>query len=162
MAGAGADERTFETLRRMAGAAGDPQAQRQFMIALAGAKDPAIAQQALDLAISPEVPPSLSPVMIRAVAAEHPELAWRFAVAHKDALTPRLDPALQLSFFPRLLRGSSDPAQADALHAFAEKAYPPGSRSDAAKAEAEVRRKADVRAKRLPEIDRWLAGRPKA
>ncbi len=161
MAGASADTRTFEVLRRMALDAADPQAQRQFMVALSGAKDSAIAQKALDLSLSPEVPPSLSQVMIRAVAAEHPDLAWAFAVAHKDALAPRLDPSLQLSFFPRLLRGSSDAARADALHAFAEKAYPPASRSEAAKAEAEVRRKAEVRVKRLPEIDRWLARAPK-
>ena len=157
IAGRQADAAAFDALRLKARSAHDPQEQRQYLLALARAEDPAIAQRALDLSLSPEVPATLGPVMVRVVAARHPDLAWRFALAHRAELTPRLDPSQQISFMPTVLRASSDPARADDLHAYAEKTYPPGGRREATRAEAEIRRKADVKSRCLPEIDRWLA-----
>ena len=158
IAGNQADAAAFEALRLRARSANDPQEQRQYLLALSRAKDPAIAQKALELSLSPEVPATLGPVMVRTVAVRHADLAWRFALAHRSELTPRLDPSQQISFMPSVLAASNDPARAEELHAYAEKTYPPGGRRDAGKVEAEIRRKADVKSKRLPEIDRWLAG----
>ena len=160
IAGAHADAAVFESLRARAQSAHDPQAQRQLLIALSRARDPAIAVKALTLSLSPEVPPLISHVMIGTVAVEHPELAWRFALDHRDAVERTIDPALRRSFIPGLLRPSTDAARADELHAFAQKAYPEGARREAGRVEAEVRRRADVRSRRLPEIDRWLAAGP--
>ena len=162
IAGNQADAAAFEALRARARAASDPQEQRQYLLALSRAKNPAIAEKALELSLSPEVPATLGPVMVRTVAARHADLAWRFALAHRSELTPRLDPSQQVSFMPSVLASSNDPARADELHAYAEKTFPPGGRRDASRAEAEIRRKADVKSRRLPDIDRWLAARAKA
>ncbi len=157
IAGRQADASAFDALRLRARSAPDPQEQRQYLLALAQAKDPAIAQKTLELSLSPEVPATLGPVMMRIVAARRPDLAWRFALAHRAELTPRLDPSQQISFMPRLLWTASDPARADELHAYAEKTYPPGGRREANRVEAGIRRNADVKSRCLPEIDRWLA-----
>ena len=157
IAGAQADTAGFEVLRAAAGRAGDPAEQRQDLIALSRAEDPVVAGKALALALSPEVPATFGPVMIRTVALRHPDLAWRFALDHRGELGSRLDPPQQLDFIPGLLAASSDIARAGELHAFIERTYAPGSRREAGKVEAEIRRKAEVRARRLPDIDRWLA-----
>ena len=78
-------------------------------------------------------------------------------MAHKADLDARADPSLRQSLIPRLLSSASDPALADELHAFALKAFAPGGRREADKVEAQIRHRAEVRAQRLPEIDRWLA-----
>jgi len=157
----------FEALQRLALAATDPLEQRQYLTALSRTEDPALAQRALDFALSPQVQHSAGIVMIRAVAQRHPDIAWRFAMAHKAELDARSDPSEKLSFIPRLLRSASDLALADQLHAFAQANYPEGGRAESDKVEARVRQRADVRANQLPKLDAWLkshaaAGAPPA
>jgi aminopeptidase N len=157
--GGHADATSFEDLRRMAAASSDPYEKRQFLTALAGVEDPALAARALNLSLSDETPATLAPVMIRQVAALHPDLAWDFALANRRALETRLDPSQRLNYFGQLLRDTADAAHADRLHAFAQTAYPAGGRREADKAEARIRQRAEVRRLRLPEIDRWLESR---
>ena len=154
-----ADAATFETLRRLAREARDPQEKRQFLEALAQVRDPRLAGQALSLALSGEVPVTLSPVVIRIVAAEHPDLAWTFAQSHEAAINARLDPSQRLSFIPGLLASSSSEQRADELQVYAARTYPAGGRRESGKVEAGVRERADVRRLRLPEVDRWLQAR---
>ncbi|MGZ6027738.1 MAG: M1 family metallopeptidase, partial [Caulobacteraceae bacterium] len=154
--GLSADAQSFESLAGMAQGAADPQEKRQYLTALAQARDPAIARRALDLALSPMTPVTLSPVVIRRVAARHPRLAFEFATTHAAALKPRLDPSQQVSFVPSLVSPASDATLADALDAYAARTFPEGGRRDAAKASAKVRQQAKVRSGRLPEIDKWL------
>ena len=151
-----ADATAFAALGAMATASADPQQTRLYLVALAGAEDPALAQRALELSLSPQIPATLGPVMIREVARRHAGLAWRFTLAHWAGIVPRLDPSQALNFAPRLLAGQADAASADALHAFALKAFAPGGRREADKVEAGIRQRAEARRLRLPEIDRWL------
>ena len=155
----------FETLQRLALASTDPLEQRQYLSALSRTEDPALAQQALDFALGPQVQHSAGIVMIRAVAQRHPGLAWRFAMAHKAEIDARCDPSEKLSFIPKLLRDATDASLADELHAFALTNYPAGGRSESDKVEARVRQRADVRTGQLPKLDAWLkshagAGKP--
>jgi aminopeptidase N len=154
--GTHADSATFKVLRDMVAAAVDPQEKRQYLDALAGVRDPALANQAMLMTVSQEVPASIAIPMMRVAAARHPQAAWRFALDHKAVFDARSDPSQKLSFIPRLLVGASDSGLADELHAFAAKAYAEGGRREADKVEAGVRFRAKVRARRLPEVDRWL------
>lgn len=146
----------FAALQELARASTDLQAQRQYLTAMARAEDPALALQALDCALGPEVQVSAGMQMIRAAADFHPDLVFDFALAHKAEIDARSDSGERLFFIPHLVRTGADQALADALHAYALKAFPPGGRADADEAEARVRQRAAVRAQRLPEIDRWL------
>ena len=153
----------FEALQRLALASTDALEQRQYLTALAMAEDPALAQRALDFALSPQVQKSAGMVMISTVAKRHPDLAWRFAQTHRAEIDGRSDPSQKLSYIPGLLRTATDASLADELHAFAVKSYPPGGRSESNKVEARVRQRADVRTNQLPKLGVWLkahAGTP--
>ena len=152
----------FDALQRLALASTDPLEQRQYLTAMARAEDPALAQRALDFALSPQVQHSAGMTMIRTVAARRPDLAWRFAMAHKSEIDARSDAGEKLFFIPELLNSAADAALADQLHAFADKAYQPGGRESADKTEARVRQRADVRTNQLPKLDAWLKGRSSA
>ncbi len=104
-----------------------------------------------------KTPISTGMLMIREVATRHPDLAWRFAQAHKAEIDARSDPSQRLGFIPKLLNQAADPGLADELHAFALKSYPTGGRAESDKVEARIRQRADVRARRLPALDQWLA-----
>ena len=150
----------FAALQALAQSSTDPQVQRQAFKDLAGAADLALAQRALDLALDSRTPTSTAMVMIRQVAGHHPDLAWRFALAHKAAIDARSDPGQRLGFIPKLLNQAADAALADELHAFALKTYPSGARAESDKVEARVRQRADVRTRRLPALDQWLKSPP--
>ena len=97
--------------------------------------------------------------MIRDVAVQHPDLAWAFALAHAEALKPRLDPSQSVTFAPDLLRAANDTVWADRLHDYSVSTYPAGARRGADKVEARIRQRAATRRLRLPDMDRWLAGK---
>ena len=149
----------FDALQRLALASTDALEQRQYLSALAQADDPALAQRALDFALSPQVQHSMGMVMIRTVARRHPDVAWRFAMAHRAEIDARSDPSEKLSFIPGLLRAATDASLADELHAFALTNFPAGGRSESDKVEARVRQRADVRTTQLPKLDAWLKAR---
>ena len=159
--GAHADAATFQKLRDLASKAVDPQEKRQYLEALAHARDPQLAQQAMLLTIGNEVPTSIAIPMMRVVANYHPADAWAFAQQHKAVFDARSDPSQKLSFIPRLISSSADAALADQLRDFAQKTYAEGGRRESNKVEAAVRFRAKVRNERLPEMDRWLAAQPK-
>ena len=146
----------FDALQQLALASTDPLEQRQYLSALSRTEDPALAQRALDFALSPQVQHSAGIVMIRAVAQRHPDIAWRFAMAHKAELDARSDPSEKLSFIPKLLRTASDASLADELHAFAVKNFPAGGRAESDNVEARIRQRAAVRTTQLPKLDAWL------
>lgn len=154
--GAHADAATFKVLRDMAANAVDPQEKRQYLEALAGVRDPALARQAMLMTVGQEVPSSIAIPMMRDVAARHSEAAWRFALDHRAVFDARSDPSQKLSFIPRLLSAASDARLADELHAYAARTYAEGGRREADKVEVGVRFRAKVRVQRLPEVDRWL------
>ena len=147
---------TFDALLGLAKATTDSLEQRQYLSALARAEDPVLAKRVLDLALTSQVQTSAGIQMIRGVAASQPDLAWRFARAHKAEIDARCDPSEKLSFIPRLLRSAADAGLADELHAYALSAFPPGGRAEADKVEARVRQRAEVRTARLPALDQWL------
>jgi aminopeptidase N len=157
--GRNADAATYETLVDLARSTTDPAEKEQYLQAIARVADPALAQRALDFSLGPDVPATFTSLMMEYASIEHPELAWRYALAHEPQLTPRLDPALRLYFASYLANNSTDPAMAQAVHAYAVKTFPPGGRREAEKNVARILQRADVRQKRLPDIDRWLSDR---
>ena len=90
IAAANADAATFDRLHKLAQSAKDPTEASQYRAALMTVHDPKLADQALQITISPEVPPQQRNQRSRyvgAVANWHPRLAWSFFKAHSDQLT---------------------------------------------------------------------------
>jgi aminopeptidase N len=151
-----ADPAIWDELHRKAEGAGSPLEQRLYRDALAGARDPALAQRALEYAVGDAVPAQYAPGLVQGVAAEHPELAWRFYLANSERVSRGLDPLRRYSFGPGLAAATRDPAQ---LQAWAERNVPAGSRQAVDQGVAAMRAEAEVVGRVLPEVERWLQAR---
>jgi aminopeptidase N len=154
-----ADAALWERLRKMAAGAQSEMEREQLYALLGAAQDDALTQRALALALSGDVPATLAPVIVSSTATRHPDMALDFTIRHWDRISKMLEVTSALQYVPRLTGNSADPATIDKLNAFAAAHVPENARQDYVLAAARVRYVAKVRATRLPEVDRWLAGK---
>jgi aminopeptidase N len=90
-----ADGATFERLHALAKNAKRESDKRRYLIALMGVGDDALAERALDIALSNEIPPQAEQLrvsLIRALAARHPALAWNGLKANTAKVIDPLGP----------------------------------------------------------------------
>ncbi|MES2149570.1 MAG: M1 family metallopeptidase [Pseudomonadota bacterium] len=152
-----ADAATWDALRSAAQGEKSPMIKDQMYGLLAAASDNALAQRALELALTDEPGLTLSASMIGGVAFAHPDMAFDFAVKNMEKVNQRIDATSRSRYFPGLAGGSSDPAMIGKIKAYAEQNLAAGSRRDADSAVAGINYRLKVRAERLPAIDAWLA-----
>ena len=137
VAGEHADSATYDALLgRARSALGTEEAMRYYH-ALAVARDPALAQRTLELALRPDTPELIATQLPVAVAASgHLDLAWQYTLGHWDALAKRMSPFDRPGYFGAVLSDAADATlAADLLHQ--------GSTRLPADARTEVERAAD-------------------
>ncbi|MEI9932259.1 MAG: hypothetical protein WDM89_17375 [Rhizomicrobium sp.] len=122
-------------------------------------RDRALASKALALTLGDEVALTTRPSIVRAVAIAHPDMGFDFVTAHQQLVMSWLEGDSQNQFAPRIATGSNDPKMIAKLNAYAAAHIPATARGDTVKATSAIGFNADVRAKRLPEVDRWLASK---
>ncbi|WP_426043741.1 M1 family metallopeptidase [Caulobacter sp. DWR3-1-2] len=152
-----ADAAAWDTLHAQAKAEKTPLIRDQLYTQLASAEDDALAAKALELALTDEPGETLSSNMISRVAGLHPDLAFDFAVAHKDAVNGKVDAASATKFIPGLARGSADPAMIGKVTAYAAANLPAASRGEADKSVASITDRIKSRKAALPQITAWVA-----
>jgi aminopeptidase N len=152
-----ADAATYEDLRALAVGAKDALEKEQLFVALASARDPALAARSLEIALGDEVPKSTGPAMLRRVAVQNPDLAWAFALAHLDTLRPRLDAMQRDAFVPGLVAEATNPALLAQLRAYIDQKVPEEARAQVERFHAGLQFRLRVIAEIVPEIDKWLA-----
>jgi aminopeptidase N len=152
-----ADAATWDRIHALALAEKTPMVRDQLYAMLASSRDPALARRALELALTDEPGATVSSSMIEGVAEEYPDLAFDFAIAHKDAVDAKIDTNERIRFYPSLATGSHDPAMPGKMQAFADEFIEAGSRRDADAAVENIHYRIQVRRNRLPTIDAWLA-----
>jgi len=152
-----ADRETYQTFRNLARSAISPLEKQQLYEVLATAEDPALASSSLEIAIGDEAQATTGLSMVRRVAMDNPDLAWRFALSHSDALDARLGPIERHGFYPLLAVASNNPDRLTDVRAFIDRTVPANARQSAERAYSELSFRLKVKADRLPEIDRWLA-----
>lgn len=84
-----ADRAAFDALHAIAKSARDEGESRRFYTALMLVRDPGLAQEALDIALSPEIPTQAESTrfdLVTAAADANPRLSWAFFTAHSDAV----------------------------------------------------------------------------
>jgi aminopeptidase N len=155
--GRNADATAWDALRAQAQAEKTPLIRDQLYTQLASAADPVLAAKALDLALTDEPSETLSANMISTVAKLHPDLAFDFAAAHKDAVNGKVDAASRSKFIPGLARASADPAMIGKVTAYAAANLPAGSRGEADKSVASITDRIKTRKAALPQITAWTA-----
>jgi hypothetical protein len=124
---------------------------------LGGARDNTLAQRALDLALTDEPGPTNSSQIVGAVAELHPDLAFDFAVGHREKVESLVDISSRSRFLPRLPQSSSDAAMIGKLEDYAKHFMTPESRKAADVTMSMIRDRIRVRDTRLPDIAQWLA-----
>ena len=152
-----ADAQTWETLHRLARTASSQLEKSDYYSLLGRARDPALAERALALALSGEPEPTAAPGIISSVSRLHPALALDFVTAHWEQVAPLLDSSARVSYVTRLAQGGNDAALSGTLDRFAATHIPATARQDVNKAKAQIAYHVNVRTQRLPEVDRWLA-----
>ena len=118
--------------------------------------DPALAQRALELAVSGEPDVTIGSGIIAAVAQEHSERAFDFAIANLPKVNGLVESSSRAGYFPGLAGGSAHPAMVDKLKAYAEANLPASARSHTNTAVSRMQYRAAVIRDRMPEIDAWL------
>jgi aminopeptidase N len=152
-----ADAATWDALHASAKAERTPLVRENLYFLLAISVDPTLARRALDLALTDEPGATLSAQMISAVAGEHPDLAFDFALAHREAVDARVDPTSGSRYYARLAEGSSDPAMVTKLRAYATAHVEEKSRGETERAAASIADRIRVRARVVPDVSRWLS-----
>ena len=152
-----ADAATWDELRKRAQAEKTPLLKSNLYLLLGIAKDKALAQRALELALTEEPGATTSASMISAVAGRYPDLAFDFALANREKINERIDATSRSRYFARLAYGSSDPAMVDKLKAYAGANLAASARGDVDASVAAIQDRIKVKEQRLPEIDAWLA-----
>ncbi|MDR3446293.1 MULTISPECIES: M1 family metallopeptidase [unclassified Dyella] len=152
-----ADAATWDKLHEEAKAEKTPQVKDRLYTLLAVAEDKALAQRALDLALTDEPGATNSAGMITVVSRKYPELAFDFALAHREQVDKVVDGSSRSRYYPALGRSSFAPAMIDKINAYANQYLEPGSRRDAETAVANIKYRIMVRNDRLPDVDAWLA-----
>jgi aminopeptidase N len=152
-----ADAAAWDALHEQAKAEKTPLIRDQLYTQLASVEDDALAAKALALALSDEPGDTLSADMISRVANLHPDMAFDFAIAHKDAVNKTVDAASSTKFIASLARGSADPAMIGKVTAYAAANLPAGSRGEAEKSVAAITDRIKARKAALPQITAWVA-----
>jgi aminopeptidase N len=150
------DAAGWDRLRAQAQAEKNPLVKAQMYRLLGAARDPALAQRALDLALTEEPGATTSPGMISTVAARHPDLAFAYALQNRAKVEALVDASSRAAYLPGLATGSSDPAIVARLQDYATRYMTAESRRPADIAIAAIQDRARVRETQVPGITRWL------
>jgi aminopeptidase N len=151
-----ADPPTWDKLHKMAQDEKSSMIRDQYYGLLAAAKDKALAQRALDMALTDEPGATNSAGMIASVSREHSEMAFDFAVAHLDQVDKLVDSTSRARYYPGLGYSAKDLKMVDKIKAFADAHIAPTSRREAETVMNSIQTRVKLRAQRLPQIDAWL------
>jgi aminopeptidase N len=151
-----ADAATWDKLHALAKAEKSSMVRDQYYGLLARAKDKALAQRALEMALTDEPGATNSAGMIAAVGYEHPAMAFDFAVAHRAQVDTLVDSTSRASFYPGLAGSATDLAMVAKVKAYADQYIAPTSRRDAETVMTGIETRVRLRAARLPQLDAWL------
>jgi aminopeptidase N len=152
-----ADAATWDALHRMAQKETSSMIRDHDYLLLATAKDATLAQRALDMALTDEPGATNSASMISLASYDHPDLAFDFAVAHRERVDTLVSTGSRARYYPYLGMHSDDLKMVDKIQAYADRYLAPTSRRDADVAIAAIRTSAKLRAQRVPQIKAWLA-----
>ena len=151
-----ADAATWDRLHAAALSEKSPMIRDDLYDLLSEAEDDALARRALELALTDEPGATNSAGMIGTVAGRHPEMAFDFAVAHREQVDAKVDSTSRAGYYPRLAGYSLDPASIGKLRAFADAHIAATSRRPTETTVATIQYRIMVRNERLPAIDAWL------
>jgi aminopeptidase N len=153
VAGRYGDAATYEALASRAAQAQSVEERNRYARAMTLARDPALAQRTLTMALSPDLPAALTSTLVPSVArGEHIDLAWSFATANRAALLKDQESIGQNRFFPSVVSSSSNPAHADMMEAYVKQNFGPDAQVEAQRVANAIRTRAAQKTRLLPQV----------
>jgi aminopeptidase N len=147
-----ADGATYAALGKQVAAARTDEERNRFGAAMTLVQDPALAANALNMAVSPEMPANLSTVIVSSIGREHPDQAWEFAVTHRDALLKSADAVGRNRALASVVAGSSDARHADMMEQYVGQNFGPDALVEARRVGNGIRVRAAQKARLLPQV----------
>jgi aminopeptidase N len=151
-----ADSATFDRLLAQLRSTPDPLGKLNQLEALTDVADPKLSERLLEVAISADVPGGSAPGIIGDISVDHPDLAWRFVLAHVDEPDFPVDREERMAFIPFLLYTSADLRRVGDLRAYAKDHLPPAASREVESAVSQIELNARIRATGLRQLDLWL------
>ena len=162
VAAARADAGTWDALHGLARTAASPLEQAAFYQLLGTARDPALAERAMALALSGEPPATVAGSLLRSAAQAHPGASLDFIAAHWNQAEPLFGEGAAAAVSARFFDTADERAVATRLDAFVAAHVPPATRKRIVINTSLIRYRATVREQRLPSLDAWIAPQPAA
>ena len=161
--GTNADAATFDKLHALAQSSKDPVLAARYRAALMHVRDPNLAERALAIAVSNEVPPQQRASRfgyVAAVADWNPKLAWSFFQAHSAEITGNLSSFEKILSLGNGVPGTFWDAAAPAdIEGWLKANLPPNAAEYVAKGMAKARTDGGIRARLRTEAHAFLAAR---
>ena len=151
-----ADKATWDKIRKL-GQTAESQRVKSTMYGLLGrSDDKALAQAALELALTTEPGATTSAGIISAVAGEYPDFTVDFALANLDKVLALVDVPSRSEYVAQLANGSEDPAMPAKLDAYAKQYLTADSRKPVDQAITTINTRIKTRPRIKAEIGAWL------
>ena len=145
----------WDKLERMAEASTSTVARSDLFAQLGAARDPALAQRALDLALTDKPGKTTSAAIIATVAGEHSELAFDFFRAHRDTVLGLLDASARTTYVERIAARADSEAMVGKLTDY-EATLPDDAKKPVERALARLRNRLAIKARVARETVAWL------
>jgi aminopeptidase N len=161
LAGRYADRATYDALLALGRGTINTEERVRYYMAAAGARDLALANETLAIALTDELPTTLVGGLISQVASqgEHRDLAWNFVKANFAALAAKQGPSFPEYFPAGLMTNFTDAAHAEELANFAPAQSTAGGRTVAGRSYERIMTDADFSAQQLPAVNEWVKRR---
>lgn len=147
-----ADGPTYAALGKQVAAARTDEERNRFGAAMTLVQDPALAAHALDMAVAPDIPANLSTVIVSSIGREHPDQAWAFAVANRDALLKSADAVGRNRALASVVAGSLETRHADMMEQYVGQNFGPDALVEARRVGNGIRVRAAQKARLLPQV----------
>ena len=147
-----ADGPTYAALGKLVAGATTDEERNRFGGAMTLVQDPALAANALNMAVSPQVPANLATVIVASIGREHPDQAWDFAVANRDALLKSADAVGRNRALASVVAGSLETRHADMMEQYVGQNFGPDALVEARRVGNGIRVRAAQKARLLPQV----------
>jgi aminopeptidase N len=157
--GSNADAATWDQLHTLARKATSIDEKQRYFGAMAAAKNDALAQKALDLSLTDEIPPQIAQFriqMLAEVAGAHQQLAWAFFKAHNAELFKTRSTFEKILSFTSFENVFWNAAPVEEIEAYTKKNVPPEAYKEVAKATDRVKFRRALQVKLLPQVDAYV------
>ena len=133
----------------------NPVTKNSYVRLLGATKDDALARRALGLLTTDRFTAPQKASLLRAVANEHPDMAFDYAVAHLALVNTLVETSTRAGFVAGLGAGSDDPAMPGKISAFAAANLPPEARGAADRTLATMAARRMVDARIRDDVTAW-------